>query len=124
MPVQHRRNAKARGTRLEARVAKALGTRRVHRSRYQSAPDLEVVRAPCGLELIIECKHRRTLPALIKSALVQAASYAPDAVPVAVLQAFGEQAVAVITLDDFRRLVGLKKVSANSQPSLFAKVVE
>lgn len=115
-----RRDALRRGAALERRTAKALGTRRVHRSRYESAPDIELVRLPPGEELSCECKTRKRLPALVTKALAQAKRYFPNATPCAILSAFGERPVIVLPLADFRRLVGLEPGAAPTQPSLLA----
>jgi hypothetical protein len=112
--------AHRRGASLERRTARALGSRRVIRARGQRAPDVECVRLPCGVEVVIECKHRKSLPALIRNALKQAAGYSPGSVPVAILQAFGQEAVAVVPLDLFRQLTGLKAPMVPVQPSLLA----
>lgn len=84
-----------------------LGTRRVHRSRYESAPDVEPVTLPDGTIVQPEIKTRAALPKLVTDALAQARCYAPGAVPLAILSETGGAAVAVLPLRDFVRIVGL-----------------
>jgi hypothetical protein len=112
--------ASRRAASLELRVARALGVKRNRRSRYEFKADIEAVRLPCGVELTVEIKHRKTLPALIRQAMEQAEQYAPGLVPVAVLQPFGGQPVVVMPLDAFRQIAGLSPVAAG-QLSLIPK---
>lgn len=102
MTAAHRRAA-AR----EREAAKVLKTTRVHRSRYQAAPDVELVQLADGVRLVVEVKTRKRLPALLRDALAQARRYAPDAVPVAVVSETGGHALAVLELRTFAALVGL-----------------
>lgn len=102
MTAAHRRAA-AR----EREAAKVLKTTRVRRSRYQAAPDVELVQLADGARLSVEVKTRKRLPALLRAALAQARRYAPDAVPVAVVSETGGTALAVLELKAFAALVGL-----------------
>lgn len=102
MTAAHRRAA-AR----EREVAKVLKTTRVRRSRYESAPDVELVQLADGTRLSVEVKTRKRLPAVLRAALAQARRYAPDAVPVAVVSETGGHALAVLELQAFAALVGL-----------------
>lgn len=123
-PAPHRKStAQHRAASLERRAAAAFGTRRVHRGRYESAPDVEVVRLASGIELVVECKHRAKLPALLRSALAQARSYAPDAIPIVTLAEYGGQAIVALPLADFRRLVGLAPSKVPTQRSLLARAL-
>jgi hypothetical protein len=99
--------AHRRAAAREREAAKVLGVARVHRSRYQAAPDLELVVLPDGTKLSVEVKTRARLPALLRAALAQAARYAPDAVPVAVVSEKGGTALACLELKAFAALVGL-----------------
>jgi hypothetical protein len=124
MSLPARRNAQRRAARHELRTAKAFGVRRVHRARFESKPDVELVRLPDGSELSCECKTRKRLPALITKALEQAQRYAaPPAIPCAILSAFGERPVIVLPLEAFRKLAGLAPSAVPEQPSLFARAV-
>lgn len=98
----------SRAARRERQCAELLGTRRVHRSRYQSAPDVEPVTLPCGVALSIEVKTRKRLPAILVAALAQAKRYgALGAVPTAVVSATGGEPLVVLPLRAFRRIAGL-----------------
>lgn len=109
-----RRRALRRSADRERQAAELLGTTRVKRSRFESAPDLPPVRLPCGLTLMPEVKTRRRLPALVTKALDQAKGYAPPgAIPVAVLSATGAEPVIVLPLRAFRRIAGIE----NSEPT-------
>lgn len=93
----------------ERQAAEILGTKRVKRSRYESAPDVEPVRLPCGLTVMCEVKTRRRLPALVTKALAQAKGYGPaGAIPAAVLSATGGEPVIVLPLRAFRRVAGIE----------------
>lgn len=115
--------ASRRGSNLERKAAKALGSKRVLRAIGESAGDIECVRLPCGLELSAECKKRESLPALIRGAMDQARRYLPNAIPCAILAGFGEQPVIVLPLSAFREIAGLAPSEAPTQPSLFARGV-
>lgn len=98
-----------RAARRERQAAELLGTRRVVRSRYQSAPDVEPVTLPCGLVLMPEVKTRKALPVLLVKALEQARGYGPKgSVPAAVLSATGGEPVIVLGLRAFRVIAGLE----------------
>jgi len=99
--------AHRRAASREREAAKVLGSKRVRRSRYESAPDVELVELPSGAKLSVEVKTRKRLPALLRAALAQAARYAPDAVPVAVVSEKGGTALACLELKAFAALVGL-----------------
>lgn len=104
-----RRRALARSTARERQAAQLLGTRRIHRGRYERAADVDPVILPCGLTLQPEVKTRASLPTLISGALAQAAGYGPrGSVPVAILSATGEQPLIVMPLRAFRRVAGLE----------------
>lgn len=103
MTAHHRRAA-----RRERQAAELLGTERVHRSRFESAPDCKPVTLPCGVVLSPEVKTRKALPALVTKALAQAKGYGPaGSVPVAVLSATGGEPVIVLPLRAFRVVAGL-----------------
>jgi hypothetical protein len=106
-------SAARRAARRERQAAALLGTTRVHRGRYESAPDLEPVVLPSGVRLLAEVKTRSALPALVTKALDQAAGYAaPGDVPAAVLSATGGEPVIVLPLRAFRRIAGLEPTPA------------
>ena len=73
MAAQHRRAA-AR----EREAAKLLGTKRVRRSRFERAPDVEPIMLRDGSRLSVEVKTRRALPRLLVKALEQAEGYGPS----------------------------------------------
>ena len=95
----------ARAARREREAAALLGTKRVHRSRYESAPDLEPVTLPSGHVLAVEVKTRAQLPKLLENALTQAAGYAPGAIPCAVISATGGEALVVLSLRAFVEII-------------------
>lgn len=97
----------ARAARREREAAAVLGSKRVHRSRYESAPDVEPVTLPSGHVLSVEVKTRARLPVLLTRALEQAAGYAPDAIPCAVLSETGGTALLVLPLAAFAAIVGV-----------------
>lgn len=97
----------ARAARREREAAAALGSKRVHRSRYESAPDIQPVTLPSGHTLSIEVKTRARLPVLLTSALEQAAGYNPEAIPCAVLSEKGGVALLVLPLKAFAAIVGV-----------------
>lgn len=102
--------ASRRGADLERAAAKALGGKRVHRSRFEKAPDVEPVTLPNGTVIQVECKARESLPVLVVDALDQAREYAPaGAIPVAVLRAKGASPVVVLSLDHFALIAGVKQ---------------
>ena len=112
-----RSRASRRGAELERATAKALGGKRVRRSRFESAPDLEALELPCGLVVQIECKARESLPALVVGALDQARKYAPEgAIPVAVLRARGAAPVTVLSLKHFALIAGAQSLTCQALP--------
>lgn len=96
-----------RGFAREREAARVLGGRRIPRAYGRSAPDLEPLVLPSGETIICEVKNRARLPRLLTDALQQAARYLPSATPVAVVSQRGGAALAVLTLRDFARLVGV-----------------
>ena len=107
-----------RAANRERQAASLLGTRRVHRGRYESAPDVEPVTLPCKITLQVEVKTRAKLPALVTSALAQAARYAPGAVPAVVMSATGAEPLIALPLRAFRRIAGLEVAEADPQTAL------
>ena len=105
-----------RAARREREAAALLGTRRVHRSRFERAPDLLPIRLTSGELVQPEVKTRKRLPALIQQALSQAQSYQPDAVPLGVLSATGGAAVACLLLEDFARIAGIAPARLGQMP--------
>jgi len=96
-----------RGFRREREAAAILGTRRIPRAYGLSAPDVEVVQLANGERLQPEVKHRKRLPALLVDALEQARRYTPNAIPMAVVSAYGGEAIACLPLRDLARLLGI-----------------
>lgn len=113
-------SAHHRAAARERQAAKALGTQRVRRARFQRAPDLVPVRLPAGDRLVVEVKTRRRLPRLLTKALAQAAGYCADAIPCVVVSEFGGRALAVIDLHAFAALVGVAApMRSEAQGSIF-----
>ena len=110
--------ASRRAARRELEAAKVLGTERVHRSRYQSAPDVQPMRMDDGSVVQPEVKTRKRIPALIRDALAQAKRYAPSAIPIVVISETGGRAIACLPLEAFARLVGIRSPKAGEQLSL------
>ena len=111
MSAHHRRAA-----RRERQAAELLGTERVIRSRYESAPDCKPVTLPCGVVLSPEVKTRARLLALVTKALEQAKGYGPaGSVPAAVLSATGGKPLIVLPLRAFRIIAGLDAPAATAQ---------
>lgn len=107
----------ARAARREREAAAVLGTTRVHRGRYERAPDLVPVMLPCGITLAIEVKNRAALPALLRGALQQAASYLPPpAVPAVVFSETGKTAHVCLPLAAFAVIAGLR--AADNDPQM------
>ncbi len=99
----------ARAARRERQAADLLGSRRVLRARYESAPDVEPVTLPCGVRLTVEVKTRAKLPKIVTSALLQAAKYGdPGDVPCVVMSETGGEPLAVLPLRAFRRIAGIE----------------
>jgi hypothetical protein len=106
--------AARRAARRERQAAELLGTRRVLRGRFDSAPDVEPVTLPCGVRLVVEVKTRAKLPALVTGALAQAAGYgARGDVAAAVLSATGAEPVIVLAVRAFRRIAGIPSPAAD-----------
>jgi len=106
--------AARRAARRERQAAALLGTKRVIRGRFASAPDVEPVTLPCGVRLVVEVKTRAKLPALVTGALAQAARYgARGDVAAAVLSATGAEPVIVLPLAAFRRIAGIASPGAD-----------
>lgn len=95
----------------EREAAAILGSRRVIRgSRYESAPDVELVPLACGVTLAPEVKTRARLPSLLTKALEQARGYAPEgAEPIVIVSELGGRALAVIDARVFARIAGIGK---------------
>lgn len=114
MAATHRRAA-----RREREAAAILGTRRVHRSRFEVAPDVERVIAPNGRGVQAEVKTRGKLPKWLTDWLDQAARYSmPGDAAVVVVSETGGRALAVTWADDFADLTGLKPKAPEAQPVL------
>ncbi len=114
--------ASRRAARRELEAAKMLGTERVHRSRFQSAPDVEPMRVADGSVIQPEIKTRKRIPALIKGALAQAQHYAPSAIPLVIISETGGRAIACLPLEAFARLVGIREPKTGEQLSLLGRV--
>lgn len=114
--------ASRRGAALEERAAKLIGSKRVHRKRGESKPDVYPLQLSNGITLLIEAKHRAKIPVLIKQALAQAAKYAPDCIPIAAINEYGGQAIAVLWFHDLCKLVGTQPLNLPQQPSLFSVI--
>lgn len=110
MSIGHRR-----GARREKQAADILGSKRVHRSRFESAPDVEPIRFQNGTVVVPECKTRKKLPGWLTGALAQAAEYVDGAVPLVVLSELGGQPIALLPLVDLAELVGLREPADGEQ---------
>lgn len=99
-----------RAARREREAAEILGTKRVHRHRFESAPDLPVVTLPNGERIQGEVKTRARLPQVITAAIRQARGYAPDAIPLAIISEKRGEAIACLPLRDLARLLGIEVV--------------
>jgi hypothetical protein len=116
MAAPHRRAA-AR----ERQAAEVLGSRRVHRGRFERAPDVVPVRLADGTVLVPESKTRKALPKWFLTALAQARGYVAGAVPVVVLSQTGGEALALLPLADLARLLGIRSPQAGEQLVLLAR---
>lgn len=105
----------ARAARREREAASLLGSRRVHRGRYERAPDVEPVRLADGTVLVPEAKTRKALPRWLVAAVGQARGYLPGAVPLVVLSELGGEPLAVLPLQDLARLLGLQPPKRGAQ---------
>lgn len=110
MTAVHRRAA-AR----ELQVAKVLGSKRVHRGRYERAPDVVPIRFANGTVIVPESKTREKLPKWLIDALGQARKYVKGSVPCVVLSEFGGEPLAVMPLADLAMLVGLRSPKDGEQ---------
>ena len=110
--------ASRRAAARELEAAKVLGTKRVHRSRYERAPDVQPLRLPSGHVLQLEIKTRAKPVALIAKALEQATTYTPSAVPVAVISSTGGHATACIPLAAFAEIIGVRAPKIGAQLAL------
>lgn len=109
-------SAHRRAADRERQAAALLGTKRVKRSRFESAPDCEPVSLPCGVVLAPEVKTRKRLPKLITAALAQAERYGPPgSIPVAILSATGGEPLLVMGLRAFRRIAALEPAEPSAQ---------
>jgi hypothetical protein len=110
----------ARAARRERQAARALGNTRVVRERGESAPDALPARLPSGVTVQLEVKERVAPLRVVTRWFEQCQGYAaPGALPVLVVFAHGapaDDALVVMRLADFRRVVGLEAPS--SQPAL------
>jgi hypothetical protein len=98
-----------RAARRELEAARSFGVRRTqYRLQFESRPDIELVRLPCGVTLTVEVKSRKRLPRLIAKALAQAQAYEPAAVPAVVISELGGEALAVLPLRVFCRIAGIE----------------
>jgi hypothetical protein len=114
MAAPHRRAA-----RREREAAEVLGTTRVHRHRFEKAPDVERVQLPGGEWLTCEVKTRGKLPAWLAGALEQAAGYGlPGDVPLVVVSQTRGAAMALLPLRALARLLGIAPAVADPQPTL------
>jgi hypothetical protein len=105
----------ARAARRERELATLLGSRRVHRSRYERAPDVEPVRLEDGTVLVAESKTRKALPRWLVAAVAQARGYLPGCVPLVALSELGGEPLAVLPLRDLARLLGLRRSDKHAQ---------
>lgn len=90
---------------LERATAATLGGKRHLRAhRGEPGPDVDL---PDGSLLSVECKYRRTVPAIVRDGLAQAAANGgAGKVPLLVLKARGMRgALAVLSLADLARLL-------------------
>lgn len=89
---------------LEKLAAAALGGQRhIRWDLRESAPDVDL---PADSPFVVECKYRKSLPALLLDGLLQAAKYGPGRVPLLVVKERGQTgALAVMRLSDLRALL-------------------
>lgn len=91
----------------EFRGAALLHTTRVRRVLYKSTPDVEPVRLASGRLLQGEVKSRKRLPRWLRRALEQARGYLVGSVPVVLLFEPGGEPLALLTVRDLSRELGL-----------------
>jgi hypothetical protein len=106
-----------RGRRGEQRVEKITGAKRVkNRPRFARMPDFWPLRLACGEVIQLESKAgENAVPKKVAKDIKQAASYAPNAIPVAVYSNVGGEAVACLPLEAFARLLGLREDDGSGQ---------
>ena len=112
--------ASRRAANREREAAAILGSKRVRRtSRFDSAPDVQLVTLPCGVVLSPEVKTRAKLPVYLSNALEQARGYAPEgAEPIAIISETGGRALAVIDARAFARIAGINQPRSTSAPPI------
>jgi hypothetical protein len=76
--------------------------------RFEPKADLEPVTLPCGLVVQAEVKSRKVLPKLITDALSQARRYEPGAIPMAIVNEMGGEAIACLPLKAFIAIAGIE----------------
>lgn len=99
--IKHR-SAKAKGTRLERRVARRMGGTRTPLSGATGGGDIS------GTRFSVECKARASIPALITQAFAQAErdiAVGDTRPPLVVLQADRGKPVACLYLDDLMGII-------------------
>lgn len=103
----------------EKQAEEILGGKRIkNRLRFVSMPDLEAIRFANGTLVQPEVATRAKLPALLKQKIAQALRYSPTAVPLLVLSETGGKPYAVIPLEAFAELVGLREPKPGKQLGL------
>lgn len=108
--------ASSKGAAFEREVARATAGERVtFRPRFEPAPDILPIALPGGELIQIECKRRKRVPAYVTAGLAQCRRYSPDAVPCVAVREDRGEALAVLPLADFVRLVGLGGDDAGSR---------
>lgn len=102
------------GSNLERKTAKELGTKRVHRSHFGTAPDVEPIPLADGRRVVVECKSRKALPKLLSDAMSQCQGYSTTSdVPAVVFEEPGRQPFLVLSLADFRSIIECAKKEAS-----------
>jgi hypothetical protein len=104
-----------RAARRERQAAEVLGSERVHRARFERAPDVKPIRLEDGRVVVPEVKTRKRLPRWLLAALRQAAGYHRDATPLAVVSELGGEPIAVLRLVDLAEMVGLREPKDGAQ---------
>jgi hypothetical protein len=112
---------RARWTRRERQAAELLGSRRVRRERYESAPDVEPVRLEDGTVLVPESKTRKALPRWLVGAVAQARAYVAGCVPLVIVSELGGEPLALLPLRDLARLVGIRAPRVGEQLVLLGR---
>ena len=116
MNRSQRRATQARASRRERQAAEALGSSRVQRERYESAPDVRPVTTPAGITVIPEIKSRLNPPKTIARWVRQAESYTTPGQHGVVI-VFGknqtlQESLVCMTWNAFAALTGLAKPAA------------